>query len=616
MHENYGMSVELFAVNAVSDRILACRRLVPAILAGDKVPVTDGHIDFYASDEQSNKTLEGRVPVQVKGRVVKPKNLTSRTKQSFSVEREVLQFFRKSGGGLYFYVPMLEGGKERRIFFASLLPFKIDHLLDGGSENQKTFTITLDRLPMEPQKIENIVRLAWTGRAQSAASSGNAHLVEQAESFTIHSLDGVDESRPTRFALSETDYVVVAQLPGGIEIAVDIDLEILPSEYIEHALAIPIACAGVEFAHCSGRRIDETTTLIQLSDGLELRLRQADGQLGTRLAVSQKGSLRELAKNFDFMIAAAAGNPLVFGDDAYQPHDGDPKKEAALKKVRAELGTFIELFDELGVDDSLTAAITIDPDTKRTLLGLHRGIVQDRPVRGTSDGSGRYDFAIGPYKIMVIIMPTGDNKSQLFVDPFDPAKRDRFRIYRLEDGDSSASMEFGTAYDAMTPETLAEVINLRLRSIVDTYAALEDREAAATLANLTMLRLLLATDIVSETHHRAYLFKGAIDLCEWLLGESPGSLIHRINWWQIQHRRGILSETDLRDIRLARRSLDKYEKQAGLLEACLLILLGDMEELDVVISELKSDDVASLKSWPIWALTKPRGNGPQLGNRA
>ena len=604
MGENGGMSVERFAVNAVSDRISTCHRLAPEILSGDKVPITDGHIDFYSSDEQSNKTLEGRVPVQVKGRVVKTKNLSSRDRQSFSVEREVLQFFRNNGGGLYFYVPMLAGGKQRRIFYASLLPFKIDHLFDEGGEEQKTFTITLDRLPAEPQKMENIVRLAWMGRAQSAAKSGNAHLVEQAESLTIHSLDGVNESRPTRLALSETDYVVVAQLAGGIQVALDIELEIFPPEYINQELAISISCAGVEFANCSGRRVDEKTTLIQLSDGLELQLVQKDGQLSTSLTVSQEGSFREQAKNFDFMIASAAGNPWVFGDATYQPHGGDPKIEARLQKVRAELASFIELFDELGVDDDLTAAITIDPDMKRMLLALHQGIVQDRPVQGTSDGSGRIDIAIGPYKIMVIIMPAEDEKFRLIVDPFDPAKRDRFRMYRLEGGDSPASIEFGTAYDAMTPEDLARVINLRLRGIVATYAALEDRETAVSIANLTMLRLLLATDVVSEPHHHAYLLQGAIDLCEWLLSESPDSLIHRINWWQIQHRQGLLSESNLREIRLARRSLETNERQAGLLEACLLILLGDMDELDVVISELESNDVASLKSWPIWALTK------------
>jgi hypothetical protein len=600
------MSVELLAVNAVSDRIAACPRLAPEIASGDRTPITDGHIDFYISDKHSKKTLEGRVPVQVKGRVTNAKIKASRDTQSFQVEREVLRFFRNHGGGVYFYVPMREGGVQREIFYAILLPFKIDRLLNNGSAEQKTFSIKLTRLPTEILELERIIRFAWSGRSQSAAASGNEHLLEQAESLTIHSLAGFNESRPTRLALTETDYVVVAHLPGGIEIAVDIDLEIFPHEYMERDLAVPLSCGGVEYTNGSGRRIDENTILVQLSEGLQLRLREADGKVSANLNLTRKGSWREQAKNVDFMIASAAGNSLVIGDGRYEPHDGDPKTEAQLRKVRAELARLIEVFDELGIDDDITSTLELDDETRRMLLALHEGIVQDRPVLGTSDGTGRYDIAVGAYKIMVIIMPAENAGYQRTIDPFDPTKRDRYRIYRLDEEGSPESIELGTAYEAMTPEDMALVLNLRLRGIVTAYAELEDRAAALNMANLTLLRLLSATDLVNEEHHRAHLLHGATDLCKWLLREDPDSLIHRINWWQIQHRLGTLSDEDRRDIRAARRSLNREEKQAGLLEACLLILVEDSNELELSISELKDDEIALLKSWPVWALANLR----------
>lgn len=600
------MSVELLAVNAVSDCIAACPRLAPEIASGDRTPITDGHIDFYSSEKHSKKAHEGRVPVQVKGRVTKAKIKSSRDSQSFQVEREVLRFFRNHGGGVYFYVPMRERGVQREIFYAILLPFKIDRLLDEGSAKQKTFSIKLTRLPTETSKVERIIRLAWNGRSQSAAASGNDHLLEQAESLTIHSLVGFNESRPTRLALTETDYVVVAHLPGGVEVALDIDLEIFPHDYLERDVAVPISCGGVEFANVSSRRVDEYTILVRLSEGLQLRLVEADRKVSTNLNLTRKGSWREQAKNFDFMIASAAGNPLAIGGDSYESHDGDPKTEAELRKVRAELARLIELFDELGIDDGLTSTIEIDDETKRTLLALHEGILQDRPVRGTSDGTGRYDISVGAYKIVVIIMPAEVEGYQRIIDPFDPTKRDRFRIYRLEEEGSPEPIELGTAYEAVTPGDMASVLNLRLSGIVAAYSGLEDRTAALNMANLTLLRLLSATDLVSEESHRAFLLRGATDLCNWLLREGPDSLIHRINWWQIQHRLGTLSDEDRRDIRAARRSLNREDKQAGLLEACLLILVEDPNELELVISELRDDEVAMLQSWPVWALANLR----------
>ncbi|TIH32276.1 hypothetical protein [Subtercola vilae] len=305
------------------------------------------------------------------------------------------------------------------------------------------------------------------------------------------------------------------------------------------------------------------------------------------------------------MLASAAGNALVIGGVTHERHDGDPKMEAELQSVRAELARLIELFDEFGIDDDLTSTLEIDDKTKRMLLALHEGVLQDHPVRGTSDGTGRYDIALGVYKIMVIVMPAEEEGYWQIVDPFDPTKRDRFRIYRLDESGSPEPMEWGTVYEAMTSEDMASVLNLRLRGIVAAYVALEDRSAALNKANLMLLQLLSAADSASEEHHRAYLLQGSTDLCKWLLGEDPDSLIHRINWWQIQHRLGTLSDADRRDIRAARRSLNRDDTQAGLLEACLLILLKDVNELDLVISELGDDKVAMLQSWPVWVLANP-----------
>lgn len=602
LRKNCPVSVELLAVNAVTDRVASCPRLSPEIAFGDRTPITDGHIDFYSSEKHKKKTHEGRVPVQVKGRVTKAKIKASRDTQSFSVEREVLRFFRNHGGGIYFFVPMREGGLQREIFYVILLPFKIDRYLNGSPKEQKTFSIKLARLPEEAAKVEGIVRLAWSGRVQSSASSGNDQLMELAESITIHSLAGFDETRPTRLALTETDYVIVAHLPGGAEIALDIDLEIFPQEYLERDLAVAISCGGVEFANGSGRRTDEETILVRLSAGLQLRLKVADNRISATLNLTREGSLRDQAKNFDFVLAAAAGYPLVIGDNTHEPHDGDSRLEAELRAVRAELTHLIELFDELGIDDDRTSTLQIDDKTKRMLLALHEGLLQDRPVRGTSDGTGRLDITLGSYKIMVIVMPAEGEGYRRIIDPFDPNKRDRFRIYRITEDGSAEPAEWGTVYESVTPEDMASILNLRLHGIVAAYSVLDDREAARNKANFMVLRLLSAADLATAEGHRAYLLQGAVDLCEWLLTEDPDSLVHRVNWWQIQYRLEAFGDADRRDIRAARRSLNREDKQADLLEACMLILLDEADELDLALSELGDDRVAMLQSWPVWTL--------------
>ncbi|TPW76456.1 hypothetical protein [Schumannella soli] len=598
------MSVELLAVNAVVDRIAACPRLAPDIKSGDKTPMTDGHIDFYRSDKQNNKTLEGRVTVQVKGRVTAARVKASRLTKSFPVEREVLQFFRNHGGGIYFYVPMREGGVEREVFYVNLLPFKIDRLLEGKPAAQKSFSVKMTRLPEEASKIEGAIRLAWSGRIQVSASSGNDHLLRQAEKLTVHSLVGFDENRPTRLALEETDYVIVAHLPGGIEVALDADLDILPHEYTERDLAVPIACGGVEFNNATGRRLDPTTTLVRLSSGLEIRLEADGGTIKTNLNLTREGSFKAQAKNFDFMLAVAAGNPLRIGDELNAQQDGDQSMKGEFESIRKELSLLIELFDEFEIDDEFSTQLELDVDLRRMLLALHQGIVQDRPVQGSSDGTGRFDVSLGNFKIMLIMMPAEDGGFRRIVDPFDPTKRERFRIYRLVDDSAPEIIDWGTVYESVSTEDMATILNLRLSNVVEAYSNLRDRADALAKANLMALRLLAAADIATEGTHRSGLLRGALDLCQWLIAEDPDSLIHQVNRWQTLYRRGELGAEDRREIRVARRNLDVSGIQGRELEACMLILLGEAEELQIVIEEFDDEEMEKIRSWPVWTLAE------------
>lgn len=607
------MSVELFAVNAVSDRIAACPRLTPDIKSGDTTPITDGHIDFYSSDKKDNKSHAGRVPVQVKGRVTAAKGKASRDTQSFQIEREVLQFFRNHGGGLYFYVPMREGGIEREVFFVNLIPFKIDRLMNGKPATQRSFSVKMTRLPEDSSKIEGIVRLAWNARTQVSVAGGNGDLLNQAESITVHSLAGFDESRPTRLALADSDFVVIAHLPGGLDIAIDVDLDVLPQEYVERPITVPITCGGIEFSNGTGRRLDDETLLVQLSPALQLRLKIANGTISTNLDLSREGTFQEQAKNFDFVIAAASGSPLLIGDGVNEPHAGDPRLESELRIIRDELSRFIELFDELGIDDALTSQLQLDDETRKMLGALREGLVDDQQVRGTSDGTGRYDIPLGEGKIMVIVMPAEDQGFRRIIDPFDPSKRNRFRMYRLNEDGSAEPIEWGTVYDSLTPEDMSTILNLRLRHIVTAYEELEDRESSAAKANYTVLRLVSAADLATDENHGAALLQGAADLCGWLLQEDPDSLVHRVNRWQILYRRHELSVEERRDIRAARRGMNRDDTQADLLEVCMLVLLEDNDELQLALADLTDDDVEKLHSWPIWALARAdRTSTPEI----
>lgn len=95
------MDIEGFAVHAVEGVLLKCSRIKANIEKGDRVPLTDGHIDVYSSPSLTNENMLGRVAVQVKGRSVS-KDYKFKEIESFQLERSTLEGYLHSKGVLFF----------------------------------------------------------------------------------------------------------------------------------------------------------------------------------------------------------------------------------------------------------------------------------------------------------------------------------------------------------------------------------------------------------------------------------------------------------------------------------------------------------------------------------
>lgn len=596
-------NTEQLAVNAVSDLIGVCPRLKDYLDSNDRTPVTDGHIDLYASDKSNNAALVGRVPVQVKGSATARKTKEKRATATFPVDREVLDFLRTDGGGLYFYVPMRPDGSKRRVFYSTLTPFKIDRYLNKMRAEQKQISIELKRLPTTPSQIERIVSLALEGRKQGKTTGFDESLMLNAKGFTIHSVEGINEDRPTVLDLEKTDFAVTLHTVGGLSLPVDMDMTIYPASYVPHEVAIPIRCGEIEYERSVVRQTDSRTLEIQLSEGLCLQARDTDSGLKTNVNITGVGGVRNQLKDIDFFLAALRGEPLVMGDGAHKADHLPAENLADLVTLRDRISRIVELFDAFGMDDDMIDVLELSDSDCTTLLMLHRAFVRGEEIEGQADGVGRYDFNLGNYRIRTVIIPGSDDGRTEIIDPFDPLKRARFRIYRIADDDSVEEIDkWGTAYEALKVDDLASTLNLRLHRIVEAYESLENRAAACGTANQMALNLLRAADSVSGAH-REYLLHGAANLNEWLLEQGEDKLIYQINSWQTRRRQGKLSAEDTKEIRIARRTL-RATRDAALREACLTILLDDREELAVSLAGLSAPELTELQGWPIWALVE------------
>lgn len=553
----------------------------------------------------------GRVPVQVKGRTSTRTLKRKRDTASFQVDRDVLTFFRGEGGGVYFYVSMSSDSADRSILYAILLPHKIDRLLNNGNPSQKSFAVSLRRLPEDPHHIEKIFQLALEGRKQGKLEGIDSNVLQGLRSITIHSIDAIHEDRPTVFNLDETDFAVTIETADGIRMPFDMDLTVYPASYVPQKSGIEIQCGTITYSQSTVQQVDPKTIRFQLSEGLSIRAEEGELSLETHGAEFSHTSPRAQLKELDFFLAALRGEALVIDGISHISGSASPDRTRRLSDVRDRLNRIMEVLDALGIDEQVFDDYTLTIQDRRTLLHLHKALVLDQEVGGQTDGFGRYDFKLGQCNIVTLIAPGSSNDKQRIIDPFNPAMRARFRMYRTAEDQSVEEFVDGTVYDSLDAAEMVATLNLHVHAIAEAYDALGNRSATVASANQTLLNFLRAADMASGWSHRN-LLEGAAILSDWLVSNGEDTLVYQINRWQVRRRRGQFTAEDSTEVRRARRALQRTVSEDAILrEACLVILLEDPEELALVLDELSADQLDALRSWPIWSLVA-RDGGPPL----
>ena len=116
-------AVETLAIDAVRDSITATEILDQFIADNDKEPSWDGFIYVYKGKHHCNENFTGRVPVQVKGKLVKD---MSKSQISYSIDVSHLVSYKNDVGAILFVVYINRDNLyDRKIYYETLTPVKI-----------------------------------------------------------------------------------------------------------------------------------------------------------------------------------------------------------------------------------------------------------------------------------------------------------------------------------------------------------------------------------------------------------------------------------------------------------------------------------------------------------
>lgn len=137
--------IEEISVSRIKEALWNFPILKSDIKEKDKDLSWDGFIQVYdKANSESKKDFSGRVPVQVKGKVVK--KISSKF-HSFSIDLSDLKNYLNDGGVIFFVVEIKED-KSSKIFYKMLLPVDLNMHLDEAIKKRNTTkkSIKIDKI--------------------------------------------------------------------------------------------------------------------------------------------------------------------------------------------------------------------------------------------------------------------------------------------------------------------------------------------------------------------------------------------------------------------------------------------------------------------------------------
>lgn len=596
------MDTEALATSTIQRILARCDHLDASISTGDKVPLTDGHIDLYSNaTHKSNKYLVGRVQLQVKGKTLEPR---AAVPSAFRLKRVDLEGYLKLSGVLFFAVFIREDTEEELPHYAILNPFRIQREISSKPEFQETIAIDLKPLPTETKRVEGIIRLAHQMRGEQPGQALDPDLIERITEISLFTDGSVDFDEPVHLHPEQQDYSVRLTMEGGLQTAAQLELKVVPPEYVGEPANLTVSSGDIEFTTVTRRRIDKSTVALELSESLSIHLGEpSEGELRGEIKWSLHHVLAQRMRDLGFILGCVDNSGFSIGGSFVGWDLGKIADEDELRRHYAHLQTICEVLDFVGARTDLIDLSEVTEKRHQQLRDLHPALVGKKEIRPDSPSHpGRILQPIGRWSIELLCFEgskPGSLRVQHLLDP------DLERQFLGQEERDEGTVYFpATPYELIDEEEFARTLNLGLDRVVEIYSRISEYDTTSGKATATVLKLIEAADQVDA--RRDEFLESAENLNTWLIeqyGNDPSTLINR---FQIVRRLRDLTQEERSQIRTLRQAVRFGEEElpAAFIEVSCAILLDDAEEAEFYFTQLTADQQQQMVSWPIWTLHK------------
>lgn len=584
-------AIEVVAVNSVK-RLFERSLVVSTLISqNDKEPLWDGHLYLYRSGGRKNENLRGRIPAQVKGKLMK----ALRNPLKYPVTITALQNYRRDGGIIYFVTQIV--GDSEYVFYKELSPVVIASIL---KEHKGKKEVSLSFYPM-PETLEErealIVEMYANFRRQKVVATQDPISFDKMKDLKVtgfsFNVPNPDKNKSIFELVTEKPLYLYANFENGFP---SMPMEGGPCKLtLEKTVEADVKVDGKCYFHSYNMSLSKDFLTVSVDDIVCLRFprKKTSETIDTKLTYKSKvETLSQAINRLEFFMALAKGGKISFGSQDFEYIVNNEN----LTDAREQLD-FLHRADAalapLGIQEELVVGNLTDNDCY-WIDFLDRLSQSDNGVELGDDIKGVRKIRIGNLTLLLFFFNDGKNGRVRSV--FDKTLGLEVK-YRYPEGTLKESI-----FSALSKEDYAELGNVPYEDMPASFEYIrESNRHVEENMNFLGLKLLEASDSLATTNSRKQkMLEAAKGLFDYLESEfGPGqSDMYFVNRCQTVMR--LHPDRPLEEKSMSRLNKILYAGESEKLMKCAAAMLMKNEyEFRQTWDALAEEERERIKKFPI-----------------
>lgn len=572
--------IEQNAVNAVKQVFGDVACVYAYIDENDKTECTDGHLQVYSSSSFSVGTIEGQLPVQVKGTTSKRKS--DRPKRQVRVS-DLKHYLNIAGGCIYFYVYCGSEARSAEVFYRLLLPYDLKKILADVPEHQGRISLRFDRLPSDAAELARLVKRAAKDRAKQRVVAGIApKTIEEFKDvglcfdeceFGIELLEG---ETPASLAPYKNGIYIYGKSPWG---------ELYPLDKLDNIVGVAI---GSRHVVSSGDiSLNAMVMTGENVKGEHVFFRGFDINLSTnKITLNETGTLAERVEDLTLMHAMMQTGELSIDGNGFargcKLGEGDL---APLENRMQSLEIIKRVVDTLHYKPKLDVGV-LSPQDLRNIETIHKGLVEGELLHYKNRQNGFGYITLAGHPIKLVFYQVSEDMYRMV----DGLRLDDLTVSVFSQGEEETPVVVAPLF-VQTMQDYVNLANIDSKVFAATLRQYPVTEASSAYVNEKMLEMLFAYD------QDACCAEELLKCCEVTVGALEAFTdreVTLINRFQIAARRRDLTCEEKSELMAVQLNSDSV-----LSKACAAALRGDSDMASALRASLDEATRTMLDAWPV-----------------